>query len=171
LTGADKGPNKGVSDLTLERDEPAYHAAFMHLRRALLLFAVVLAVAALVTLLAPRRTTTTTPTPIVPPQPLGATASLRTVRLQYPLRAKATTVRVAPGQHLELEVDTGSPGQASAFGMLQNAEAVTPAQFDVLAPPSGRYPVTFQPTDGAPARLATFVVANGRAASGSGRRP
>ena len=144
----------------------------MHLRRALLLFAVVLAVAALVTLLAPRRTTTTTPpTPIPPPQPLGVTASLRTVRLQYPLRAKATTVRVAPGQHLELEIDTTSAGQASAFGMLQSAEAATPAQFDLLAPSSGRYAVMFQPTDGAPARLATFVVTNGRGASGSGRRP
>jgi hypothetical protein len=74
---------------------------------------------------------------------------------------------VSPGQHLQLQVGTSVPGQASAFGMVQNAEALTPAQFDVLAPAAGRYPVTFQPTDGTPAKLATVAVG----ASGSGRRP
>ena len=131
----------------------------MHLRRALLLFAVVLAVAAIVSLVAPRRRESAIE-PTVPslPRPAAAAAA-KSVRLEYPLRASAPTLRLATGRHLQLQVATTVPGEASAFGMVQSAEAVTPAQFDVLVPAPGRYPVTFQPTAGTPVTLATFAVA------------
>jgi len=143
----------------------------MHLRRVLLLFAVVLAGTAIVSALAPRRRDAAIQPPAPPPQPPAA-ATTRAVRLDYPPRAPASTVRLTAGEHLELEVRAGVPGEASAFGMVESAEALTPASFDVLVPGAGRYPVTFRPIAGAPARLATFEVGRRLAVlSESGRRP
>jgi hypothetical protein len=67
-------------------------------------------------------------------------------------------MRLTSGEHLQLQVETTVPGQATAFGILQPAEPLTPARFDVLVPAAGRYPVTFQPTTGAEAPLGTFTV-------------
>jgi hypothetical protein len=140
----------------------------MHLRRALLLFAVVLFVAALVSLVAPRPRQTETQQPIaaLPPSP----APERSVRLRYPVKRPVPAQRLMPGEHLELEVDATVTGQATAFGILQPAEPLTPARFDVLAPASGRYPVTFQPTSGTETPVGIFTVSVAPA-SGSGRRP
>ena len=130
----------------------------MQLRRVLLLFAVVLAAAAIVSLLSPRkRAAVTEPAAPIAGQPLGGTAPTA-VRLAYPPHGPPRILRLTAGEHVELEVDTTVPGEASAFGTIATAEALTPARFDVLAPGPGRYPVTFQPTSGRAQRLATFVV-------------
>jgi hypothetical protein len=128
----------------------------MHLRRALLLFAVVLFVSALVSLAAPRRRATQTQLPVAPPPPSEAVE--KSISLSYPLHGKAPAMRIASGEHLQLQVETTEPGQATAFGMLQPAEPLTPARFDVLVPSAGRYRVTFQPTIGAEAPIGTFTV-------------
>jgi hypothetical protein len=129
----------------------------MHLRRALLLFAVVLAAAAIVSLLSPRKRAAVTEPPPIAREPLAG-SSPTAVRLGYPAHAPARNLRITAGEHVELEVDTTVPGEASAFGTIASAEALTPARFDVLAPGPGRYPVTFQPTSGSAQRLATFDV-------------
>jgi hypothetical protein len=130
----------------------------MHLRRALMLFAVVLAAAAVVILLTPRRHESTVQSPV---PALGAPAAgpaTSTIRVAYLLRAAPRTFRLTSGEHLVLEVDTSAPGEATALGSTQSAEPLTPARFDFLAPGPGRYAVTFQPTTGAAQRLATLAV-------------
>src|SRR5881275_2288541 len=130
----------------------------MQLRRVLLLFAVVLAAAAIVSLLSPRkREAVTEPAAPLAREPLTG-SSPTTVRLGYPPHAPPRTLRITAGEHVELEVDTTVPGEASAFGTIASAEALTPARFDVLPPGPGRYPVTFQPISGRAQRLATFAV-------------
>src|SRR4051812_40979455 len=106
----------------------------MHLRRALLLFAVVLTAAAIASLLAPRKRQATTDQVAAPAPSPAAGTQARAVRLSYPLHAAARTLRVASGEHVQLEVGTSVPGDASAFGAVASAEALTPARFDVLAP-------------------------------------
>ena len=143
----------------------------MHLRRALLLFAVVLGATVVASLLAPRRHEGA-PSSVQTAPRASSPAAVESMRLRFPVRTPPRTLRVAAGQHLQLEVATTVPGQASAFGTVLSAEALTPASFDVLAPQRGSYPVTFQPSAGAPVRLATVSVAPRAAApSESGRRP
>jgi hypothetical protein len=139
----------------------------MHLRRALLLFAVVLFVSALVSLAAPRQRSTRTQAPVAPPQPSGA--GEKSIRLSYPVKGKAPAMRITSGTRLQLEVDSTVAGLATAFGIFQPAESLTPARFDVLVPASGRYRVMFPPTSGAATPVGTFTVSS--LASGSGRRP
>ncbi len=136
----------------------------MHLRRAVVLFAIVLGIAAVAASLAPHPSNQPSPgsalggatqTAAAPPPPAAApTADLR-MSLG---RGKPPLETVKPGSHLMLRVTVNEPGQVSFLGDEQPAEPGTPATFDVLGPASGRLPVTFTPAAGGAPRSGTIVV-------------
>ena len=136
----------------------------MHLRRALLLFAIVLGLAAVAASVSRPRdhspppptvsTSESSPTVEAPPAP-HAPASV-TFDADHP---KAH--RIDAGQAATVYVDVPEPGQVSidALGMTDAAEPTTPAEFDVFTPLPGRYPILFQPAGSAEAiEAGTLVV-------------
>jgi glucose/arabinose dehydrogenase len=136
----------------------------MHLRRAVVLFAIVLGIAAVAASLAPHPSNRSSPssalgggtqTTAAPPTPVPAPSTDVTMSL---VRGKPPTETVRPGSHLVLTVTVNEPGQVSFLGDERPAEADTPATFDVLAPGSGRLPVTFTPAAGGAPRSGTIVV-------------
>jgi len=127
----------------------------VHLRRALLLFAIVLGMAALVASLSrpveqrrSDRTATdrTEPTaPTVEPGPV--------TDVPPPLAFDAgdhDTRRMRAGQAATLEVSVPDAGTVAIpdMGLSAAADTVTPARFDVYASKPGRYPLTFTPAGG-----------------------
>ncbi len=116
----------------------------MHLRRALLLFAMVLGFAALAATIAqaPRRDSKGRQTTSAPlPQ---AVTGPEQVRLSG--TGKPRTVRVRAGAAAALVVSVPEPGQVELEGLdlLAAAEPSTPATFPLRVDP-GRYPVLFTP--------------------------
>jgi hypothetical protein len=130
----------------------------MHLRRALVLFAIVVGLAALVAALSPRPKTETllqppsAPPPTAPPAAPTARVSLSLVQERRVRR------QVPPGAHLILTVEVPEPGDVSFKGSVQAAEPNTPAVFDVIMPPTGSFAVEFAPSAGGSARGATVSV-------------
>ena len=143
----------------------------MHLRRALLLFALVLVVAALA---ASFSRTSDSGDPLTPPNPNAEQTQTDTqpdtesetapsatpgsepvstgeppVTLEFDA-AKDQTRRLATGVAASVEVSVDEPGQVSLplLGLTSSAEPLTPARFDVLATDAGAYPVVFTPAQG-----------------------
>ncbi len=139
----------------------------MHLRRAVLLFAIVLGLTAIASSVAPPppregtrnnppATTETTP----PPAPAPA-EPIRTLSFTYERPGAAPrSVTLDQGAHVVVSVSTSTPGQAAIprLGLTDDADPETPATFDVLLSDAGRYDVLFAPPDGEPTRLGTLVV-------------
>jgi hypothetical protein len=130
----------------------------MHLRRALVLFAIVVGLAALVAALSPRPKTETLvpPTPTAPPSTPPASPTAR-VALDL-TQEKHVKRHVPPGAHLILTVQVPEPGDVSFMSSVQAAEQHTPATFDVLMPQSGSFEVEFAPSGGGPGHGATVSV-------------
>jgi hypothetical protein len=140
----------------------------MHLRRALLLFAIVLGVAALVTAISEprdrdaRRPASRTPdveSPIARAQP--APQPVLTVR--FDARRRRQVRRVAAGRAVTLMVSVPAIGEVDVpvLGLTGPAEPATPARFDLLADRPGLYAVRFTPAR-APSRsqrIGTLAVA------------
>jgi hypothetical protein len=135
----------------------------VHLRRALLLFALVLGLTALAASIAPaprdraRQDTVTRPAP--PPVP--ADVGERELTFQYPPPAKGGPPgrRVKASEHVVVVLAADAPGQAQipALGRTASVTASAPARIDVLAPPAGRYDVLFTNTAGESARVGAIV--------------
>jgi hypothetical protein len=133
----------------------------MHLRRALLLFALVLGLAALVATLAPpppeRRSTPKRPTPTgTPPQAQPRERLGGSSRVDFGRGTK----RVEVPAHVIVSVRVPQAGQVELPGLDQvgSAEPGTPARFDLFLGQPGRYEVLFAPArGGAPRRLGTLV--------------
>jgi hypothetical protein len=137
----------------------------VHLRRALLLFAIVLGMAALVASLSgpieQRRDTTTAQEP---PQPGPAVAE------PGPAAEPATSLsfdgpeneskRLAAGRAATVEVSVAEPGDVSIplLGLTEPAEPDTPASFDVLVTTTGSYDLIFMPASGAASEPAGKLV-------------
>jgi hypothetical protein len=119
----------------------------VHVRRAILLFALVLGLTALAAAVSPSRTTNQTT--VSPAAPLPARAVVpRTVAFE----AGATTARarrVRPGEHVVISVASSQGGLATIpqLGRTGSVAPDAPALFDVLAPSSGRYDVMIQAPD------------------------
>jgi hypothetical protein len=135
----------------------------VHLRRALLLFAVVLGTSALVFSIAPaprEKGADEAPEPV--PSPGERERALpRRVSFADGASRRRPETRVRRGEHVVVEVRAGRPGEAAleGLGLLQPVGPRTPALFDLLASRPGRYAVTFTPVAGRPAPLGTLVVA------------
>ena len=139
----------------------------MHLRRALLLFALVLGVAALA---ASFSRDSGSPDPLAPPDPNATQTQTETQTETAPtatpgdtpvatgdapatLRfdvAEDQTRRLETGAAASVEVSVEEPGLVSIplLGLSGPAEPVTPARFDVLVPNAGNYPIVFTPALG-----------------------
>ena len=140
----------------------------MHLRRALLLFAIVLGLAAVAASVSrprdtnPPPTTSTQPAPTVEPgtaEPQGE-AGPGSVDVTFDADLPRTH-RIQAGQAATVVVEVPEAGQVSIddLGMTDTAEPTTPASFDVLTSNAGRYPITFMPSGSiAPLEAGRLVV-------------
>jgi hypothetical protein len=134
----------------------------VHLRRALLLFAIVLGVAALVGSIAappsddggpdepvattpPPTATTRAPTAAAQPAPKG------TVELTFAVGGRRERRSLAPGAAATVVVASAKPGQVDleGLGVTDAVQPNTPARFAVLSNSPGTYPVVFRPAGGA----------------------
>lgn len=135
----------------------------MHLRRALILFAVVLGMTALVASIAPapRKDDSAEPPPPPPAQADRERSAPRRIAFAAGGSRRPPEERVRRGEHVVVEVRAERPGEAAleGLGLLQPVAPRTPAVFDLLASRAGRYAVTFRPAAGRPAPLGTLVVA------------
>ena len=148
-----------------------YHRLGMHLRRALLLFAIVLGVAALAASLAPppestrqRTTPAPPPTTVTQPEAMAPPPAARTVRVSFDAAARRPAVqRVPAGDHVIVSVAALEPGQIGLgdFDLVADVGPNTPAGFDLLPTRPGRYPVTYRPSLGRERRVGTLAVVAG----------
>ena len=134
----------------------------MHVRRALLLFAIVIGLAALAASLTRSGTdradepSATAPgqstAPTAAPQPAGGGAET-TLRFDA---AQDDTLTLEPGQAAQVEVAVDEPGQVTipSLGLSEPAQPLTPARFDVLISTSGSHVLEFTPAGSAEAGLA-----------------
>jgi hypothetical protein len=136
----------------------------MHLRRALLLFAVVLGVAALLASLTggarrsdePSEPATTSLLPELNPAP----ATRGPERLRFSEGGKRERRKLDPGRAAVVTVEVEQPGQVElvGLGLTAPAEPLTPARFDVLTRRAGRYEVRFMPVSGESALIGVLSV-------------
>jgi hypothetical protein len=129
----------------------------MHLRRALLLFALVLGLTALATAVAPAPKSQDE-APATPPSQEAPVAPPTTVTLSAPAGAP----RAWPVRHdarVVVQVTAGEGGQVE-IPKLGQVAAVGPddtTEFDLLDLGAGRYDVLFEPALGTPTRIGTLV--------------
>jgi hypothetical protein len=127
----------------------------VHIRRALLLFAIVLGTAALVASLSrPGDDRPDETTPRAPSEPGSATATpspspAQPTVLSFDAGADQTE-RVPEGTAATLEVSVDEPGNVRIpdMGVSAAANPLTPARFDILAGESGSYELVFAPAGG-----------------------
>ncbi len=135
----------------------------MHLRRAILLFAVVLGLAALAAALArptrrsdqPEPSTTSVLPELVPEPPARGPVALR-----FAEGGKREREALQSGKSATVTVRVRQPGQVEleGFGLSSAAEPLTPARFDVLAGAPGRHDVRFSPATGEPVVIGVLRV-------------
>ena len=139
----------------------------MHIRRALLLFAIVLGMAALVASFSrppeertateqsqqpsqePGPETAAAPAPVdTPPQPISLDATSRDRR------------RLEQGRAATVEVAVDEPGSVEVpdLGLTSSADEHTPARFEVFPTRAGSYAILFTPADGDRSRPAGTLV-------------
>jgi len=145
----------------------------VHVRRALLLFAIVLGLAALAASLSrpdeqestpPEQTGTTTSeaTPRASPRDEDETTteaadSSATIELDA---AEEDTRQLEAGRAASVEVAVPEPGQVTIpdLGETAAANPLTPARFYILRTTAGRYPIEFIPAGSGEARAAGTLV-------------
>ena len=139
----------------------------VHLRRALLLFAIVLGVSALIAALFPverrdRRGADSSSqkpaAPLPPPPPTRAKA------IRFEAGAKPHTETVEPGTRLLLKVAVPKAGEVTlqgkgALGEVAAAEAGTPAVFDLFLEQPQSFDVTYTQSGAEATRVGTITVA------------
>jgi hypothetical protein len=133
-----------------------YHRP-VHFRRAILLFALILGLAALAAAVSPTRETGGPA--LTPPQagPRGDSGVVR--RLAFAVGGKRTR-RAREGEHVVVSVASEAGGVATIPRLGQTATVApsAPAQFDLLAPPPGRYDVLITATGANRARRVGTLV-------------
>lgn len=145
---------------------------FVHIRRALLLFAIVLGLAAIAASVSrtPEESGERGAQPAAPPRTVeGAEPSVspgdatqsRGVRELVFDASRDQTRRVDAGQPATVLVEVDEPGlvEITNLGLSAPAEPLTPARFDVLSSDPERLAITFTPVDGdTPDGAGTLVV-------------
>jgi hypothetical protein len=144
----------------------------VHIRRALLLFAIVLGLAAIVASVSRpdedrnERSEPPTSPPLsqsetdatISPGRAAPSPSPAEVTLEAPGNQ---TRRVSVGQPVTLMVEVDEPGQVGIpdLGLIGTADPLTPARFEILASEPARYAISFTPAAGdEPADAGTLVV-------------
>jgi hypothetical protein len=119
----------------------------MHLRRAMLLFAIVLGLAAMAAALT-RPPAQRAPAPPKAPSPSLAIRETRpAAQVRFDAALKPRTRSIEAGRRTVVTVDVEHPGQVELEGLdlTAAAEPLTPARFDVLALRAGRHEVLYTP--------------------------
>ena len=132
----------------------------MHVRRAILLFALVLGLTALAAAVSPSRNRGTTA-----PAPAPEVAPTNVLPRVVAFAARASGVpqlrRARTGEHLLVTVSSADGGLVTIprLGRTATVTDAAPAQFDLLAPRAGRYDVLLELAGGPsePRRLGTLV--------------
>ena len=134
----------------------------MHIRRALLLFAIVLGMAALVASLSrppENRTKTEQSREPGPPEaaPAPADNPPRPITLDASSRERR---RLAQGRAATVEIAVEEPGTIDVpdLGLTANADEHTPARFEVFPTRAGSFAILFRPVDGDESRPAGTLV-------------
>lgn len=134
----------------------------MHVRRALLLFAIVLGMAALAASLSRPREERAQPTDTAPstagadsPTLAPAPGSSGLDALVFDAaRDQRRKLELGVAATVEVEVDEAGQVEIPLLGLSGSAEPLTPARFDVLPPDEGAYEILFTPASGDEARPA-----------------
>jgi hypothetical protein len=131
----------------------------VHLRRALLLFALVLGLTALAAAVSPSREDNSA---LVPASPVSAAQALPRQVVLDTRRAgsRAVAIRAKVDEHILVSVVASGGGLATIprLGRTASVSADAPAQFDLLAPAAGRYDVMLEPSgSGEPRRVGTLI--------------
>ena len=145
---------------------PQLDSGPVHLRRALLLFAIVLGLAALIASVnRPRDQAEPSREPKArPPARERATPAASqpgTAKLSFRGGTRPRTRRLAAGRPATIVVRVDAVGQAElrGLGLVQPALPDTPARFELLTDEPGRYPVVFIPSStDVKTRAGTLVV-------------
>jgi hypothetical protein len=134
----------------------------VHLRRALLLFAIVLGMAALVASLSrpiePRRTDTAPREPGPPKATPGPAPELRSPLAFVATENSAKRLRTGEAATIEVTVPERGSVEIPNLGLTAPADRFTPARFEVLPTRPGRYPLVFTPSNGDRSRPAGRLV-------------
>jgi hypothetical protein len=141
----------------------AYHQPEVHLRRAILLFALVLGLTALAAAVSPSRKEPEPAIGLAPATPVVTTVPRNLTFAQR--ESGAPQVRSArAGQHVVLTVPAREGGIVTIplLGRTATVSPATPARFDLVAPPRGRYDVMFEPSGSSglsaePQRVGTLI--------------
>jgi hypothetical protein len=145
----------------------------VHLRRALLLFAIVLGLAAIAASVSrppdesdqpATRPPPTAPEPDPAPTFAPGTATPGGVVELSTNADRWEKLRLSTGQAATLLVETDEPGEVEIpeLGLVGPAEPLTPARFELLVSSPGRYEIVFTPVAEGQARpAATLVVEDG----------
>ena len=136
----------------------------MQLRRVVLLFVLVLGLVAVVTSVTPPSAERdgVDPAPPVQAPSAGAPSPVaeRTIRLRASRRGDRVPVRrLATGTRLTLVVRVDEPSEVEigGVGLVQSAEPLAPARFDLLASPAGGHEVVVRPVSGGSSRVARLL--------------
>jgi hypothetical protein len=132
----------------------------VHVRRALLLFALVLGVAALAAAVSQPRQETREAQPREPRAPTVAPArpadqrSLAAAQIEFAAEAGRRTKRLEAGRAATVTVQVTEPGEVvlEGLGLVAAAEPLTPARFEVLQSRPARHRVRFTPAGSDEAR-------------------
>jgi hypothetical protein len=142
----------------------------VHLRRALLLFAIVLGLAAVAASVSRTERGRPAPSPPPPPPPPAGAATARpgtaapdpgTRTVRFSQRGRPEVRRLSAGHAATVLVAVERAGQAElqGFGETRAADPSTPASFDFFHARPGRFRVLFHPAgDGRPQTLGTLKV-------------
>jgi hypothetical protein len=130
----------------------------VHLRRALLLFALVLGLTALATAIAPTRQPADQ-APVVAPPSAGTPVPPPTTITMHAPPSAARSYAVAHDARVLLGVVAAEGGQAEIpkLGQTQAVGQGATAQFDLIDLAPGRYDVLFAPALAAPVKIGTLV--------------
>jgi hypothetical protein len=131
----------------------ALRSAEVHLRRALLLFAIVLGLAAVAASVS--RTDRTRPAPSPPSQAITTETAApdpgsRVLRFDQAGRREVRKLRVGQAATVVVKVAQAGQVELEQLGGIRPAEPATPASFDVFADRRGSFPVIFHPGAGGP---------------------
>ena len=130
----------------------------MHLRRALLLFAIVLMLAALATSVSrpqrDREPDSPPPTSAQGPPEAAPGPDATVQELRVPGAKGARTVRLTGGSAATLVVSVEADGQVTLpdLGLTEPATPLAPARFELIGDIAGTFEIRFTPADGGESR-------------------
>jgi hypothetical protein len=135
----------------------------VHLRRALLLFAIVLGLAAIVAAFSrtDRGGESSRPSPTVEPQATPPPTPGQRLDVRFSERSRGLERKVPVRTAVEVLVRARRSGLAAIGGLDQSSavEPDTPARFEVFQTVPGRFPVSFTPAGSSRStRLGTLVI-------------